>query len=211
MKIASVLLALIFSLNLNAQKEFEGIVVYNCTIKDSLHLLKSEAAKLEFIVYFQNGYSRTEERFQGVGKIRLYNDKTDETCMLIDLLGQRLAICDKSSAVDQSSIKENLVLKFEKGKKEIAGYKCRKATLKNDSITISAYYTDDLPVWKGEYDLLPGMPLEIEYTIGDITMHYVAASINNESLASHLFEIPDSYEKLSMTEFHERFGSISID
>lgn len=211
MKIAALLLTLSLTLTLKAQKEFEGTVVYNCTIQDSLHLLNAESAKLEFIVYFQNGLSRTEESFQGVAKIRLYNDKTDETCMLIDLLGQRLAICDQASDADQSSIRENLDLKLEKGKKEIAGYKCRKATLKNNSITISAYYTADLPVWQGEYELLPGMPLEIEYTIGDITMHYVATSIQNESLASHLFEIPDSYEKLNMTEFQERFGSISID
>jgi len=85
--------------------------------------------------------------------------------------------------------------------KTVAGYLCKKAvgTL-GDGSSVTVYYAADLkPVYAGyEYAFkdLPGLPLEYEITTGNITVRYLAASLQMTPVNASRFDLPKSGYKM---------------
>jgi GLPGLI family protein len=192
-------------LSLTAQKEFEGVVTYDSKAREE----GMEEIQLSYWVYLKNHSVRSEESIGEFKKIRIFHVKNNEYCVLLELLGQRFAVCDNISNISKSGDRQNLKVKIGKEKKVIAGYKCKSAVLSNEYQTIKVFFTEELPNWSIEYPDLPGMPLEIEFEIDGLKVHQIAVDVSEESLEDYLFEIPDSYEKLTQEEFQEKFGTIS--
>ena len=85
--------------------------------------------------------------------------------------------------------------------KTLSGYTCKKAIGKlPNGGSITAFYATDLkPVSTGyEYAFrdLPGLPLEYEITTGNITVKYLASSIQMTPVNASRFDLPKSGYKM---------------
>ena len=88
--------------------------------------------------------------------------------------------------------------------KEILGYNCILAQLQEDSTTINAWFTPEIPVQVGpsEFYGLPGAILAANFTSGEQKISLEAQSITLESVADKIV-VPEKGKKVTQEEFEE--------
>lgn len=119
----------------------------------------------------------------------------DSIVTLSDFGGRKTAM--KAPLNRTSGAKKASEIKYLDDTKQIAGYTCHKAEIKNDDGTVTElYYTDQLPVYEGkagEYKGLKGFPLEFTTNGRGMTMHFTAISVTKGTLPGDTFTIPAGY------------------
>ena len=101
---------------------------------------------------------------------------------------------------------DGLVYKPTGETREIAGYKCVKATAQTKSgALISVFYTKDIIPENKDYDApfrnLDGLPLEYELTNGDVRIKYRVNRISLNPVPASKFDIPKSgYREMNYEE-----------
>lgn len=114
---------------------------------------------------------------------------------------------------------DNMKIEYDRtDTKEIAGYKCYKATITNpeikeNSMTISMYVSDEITASNkmiqtlNQFDL-KGFPLEFAVNMENMKMVYSTTQIEKEFDAS-VFDFDKSgYQKLTMAEFQKQMGAM---
>lgn len=86
---------------------------------------------------------------------------------------------------------------------EFLGYKVQKATAVQDSTTIEAWFTTQIPVSAGPglYGGLPGMILAVSVNDGHTT--YAATDVSLEALAGEAIVAPSAGDKVSREEYEQ--------
>ena len=189
-----------------AQKRVGDLtIVYNSTItnaKDSSKKINSTTG------YFLKGnLSRVEINSNLFSSVTIYDSKAGSGVILKEVNGQKLLIRMNEENWNQKN-KRYLNLNFTKSNetKTIAGYACSQAKAStSDGFEITVYYTRDLLPENKAYDPpfrnLDGLPLEYEFTRGDLRIRYTLASINLNPVPASKFDIPVSgYRELTYDE-----------
>ncbi|MDG2343982.1 MAG: hypothetical protein P8L23_05340 [Flavobacteriales bacterium] len=169
--------------------------------------LESQRSTLsnKMIIYMNDGFSRKEEVTR-IGSQVLINDiKNNQSFLLMQIAEEKLAI-QVQEPCDSNEIKEKIT--YLDQTKEIAGYSCKKAVLntyenkKEEANTIEFFYTNEI---SGVYDLkfknIKGTPLEFTVRSKGMTITYTATVISIAQQNDDLFEIPEDFTILSMSEF----------
>ena len=118
---------------------------------------------------------------------------------------EKLAIQVQESS-DSNEVKEKVT--YLDQTKEIAGYSCKKAVLntydnkKEEANTIELFYTDEISsIYDLKFRNIKGTPLEFTVKSKGMTITYTAKLISTDQQNDHLFEIPEDFTILSMSEF----------
>ena len=200
-----------------AGKPFEGVITYKITYPDS-KFSESQLAMFPKVltVSVKGTKSRTDLQMSGMNTVEItdYNDKTSVS--LINMMGQKYAIKQTTAEIESKMASEGTptVQQFDETK-VIAGYTCKKVvvTLNDDGVksTFEAWYTSELgsklanfsnPLYKD----IDGALLEFLMKNQEVSMKFIATSVEKKSLPEKDFEIPSDYTLTTQDELKSKFG-----
>ena len=209
-----------------AQKKVkEGVVKFEMKMDgdaDSPEMAMMGNMSLDF--YFSKTQQRMDMSMMG-GMMRIQTfvpiENPKDGCLLMDMMGKKYQIVElKEEELSQSNSFMNMdnveeVVYDEKDTKEIAGYKCYRASLTGkDGSKMKYYITEKIAppagVVKKDAMVLKGYPLEMEIDTGQgMKMTFEAKEILTK-LPENVFGVPDGYEKMTMEEFEKSMGDLDL-
>jgi GLPGLI family protein len=199
-------LFLLLPVFISAQKQVgELTIIYNSVITRGNEASKKINATTTF--YLKGNQSRSEVTSNLFSSTSIYDSKTGTGVLLKEVNGQKLLIrLNQENWYQKNARFMNLVYTKTAETKTIAGYQCSEAMAStSDGYQVKVFYTRDIiPVNKG-YDPpfrnLDGLPLEYEFSKGDLHIHYTLSSINLNPVPASKFDIPTSgYRELTYEE-----------
>jgi hypothetical protein len=203
-----------------AQKTLkEGSVIYELTN------IESDAPEAQMMkgsrvnIYFNKKKQKFEMSMMGgLVEITSFTDlNTEESTMLTNVMGNKAMVKmskEETEKQKEKNQKPEFEVTFDKSdKKEIVGYKCYKAVLKDkDGTTITTYVTDEIKT-KLEFfnQMFPGLeafPLEYSIDAGGISLVFSAQEFNTK-VAKDTFDIPtEGYPEMTLEEFEKQMGGL---
>ena len=210
-QILSIALLLIgSSLHVIAQKKVaELTLVYDAAVSSGEKQPKMADAfdGATATVYIKGSLSRSEMTSALASFTSIHDAKTGTAVILQEISGQKLLIrMTPENWKDKNKRYENIHFTDTKETKDIAGYKCIKATAAmQDGSTFTVYYTRDIVPENQEYDAqfrnLTGLPLEYELNQGKLSIRYTVSKVNMNPVPASKFDIPKSgYRELTYEE-----------
>ncbi len=160
------------------------------------------------VAYFIKGnLSRSEVVNNLFSSTTIYDSKAGAGVLLKEVNGQKLLIRLNQENWNQKNSRF-MNLKFTKTTetKTIAGYPCSRATASSpDGYEITVFYTRDIQTENKYYDPsfknLDGLPLEYDFSKGNVHIKYTLVSINLNPVPASKFDIPTSgYRELTYDE-----------
>jgi len=166
-----------------------------------------EAAKLT--IAFKDAYVKTDFDLGMVATTVIADGDSKTGLMLFSMMGNKTAA--KMTAEDFSKKqkeKGNYTIDYADETKEIAGYRCKKATVKlENGATLSMFYTEDIQPAKINteftYEGIKGFPLEMQINMNGMVVNLVAGSVDGTPLPENYFsmEIPEGYTETDLAPF----------
>ncbi|MBN9380532.1 MAG: hypothetical protein J0H74_07200 [Chitinophagaceae bacterium] len=199
----------LFILNMapvTAQKKVSELTLaYDYSVGDGKPSQGSENAT--HTVYIKGNKSRSEIASALFSSTVIYDANTGFGVILKEVSGQKLLIrLNPDNWKERNRLYDGVVYKSTGEAREIAGYKCQKATGQTKSgATITVFYTKDLLVENKEWDPafhgLDGIPLEYEFNQGPIQIKYRISRVSLNPIPASKFDIPKSgYREMSYEE-----------
>lgn len=207
-------LVLTITINVNAQKNFEGIITYAISFENSG--LPPEALQMfkgaESIVYIKGDKRRVDMNTAMQSTASVMDNKLKTILTTMDVMGQKYLI--KTNESDIKKEKETApvtTIKYLDETKEIAGYKCKKAevttkTKNGKEETFVVFYTEEIPSGdlKSTFEGLKGMPLEYTVSQGGIVMTFTTKTIDKESVPDAKFVLSkEGYQETTLEELQK--------
>ena len=164
----------------------------------------------ETIISIKGEMTRVEQSVMGGTQVVIANNKTKNSTILMDMMGQKISMEVTKEDVEKAEAEAGEPkIEYVSGTKEIAGYKCKKALVTSpdtdDEFVI--YYTEKIPATSSnQYKSLKGFPLSYEVANSGMKMTITAKDVKKEKVSSSLFEIPDGYTKMSQEDLKGMFG-----
>jgi GLPGLI family protein len=191
---------------LSAQKRTgELTLVYNYVVSNAKDAGKGMHANTTF--YIKGNLSREEISSSLFSSTTIYDAKAGSGVILKEVNGQKLLIRLNGENWNQKNSRfKNIRFTRTAETRMIAGYSCVRATAATASgYQIDVFYTKDLIPENKSYDPtfinLEGLPLEYEFSKGDLHIKYVLASINLNPVPASKFDIPTSgYREMTYEE-----------
>lgn len=207
---ASVVLVLLslLSFAFTTQKKLtEGVVDFAITFSDlSPEMKEAEAMLPKTLTMYFKGQSFRGEMPSAMGNtITMYNAEKKEYYVLMDMMGQKMAIKQTEQEMKQEQKKEsvkNLKVTLSRETKVIAGYTCNKAIISFDiegkSEKLECFYTPMLPSSSNNnsapgFDQIKGFMMEYGMNMGGIKMKITAQKVREQKVNSNLFNVPEGY------------------
>jgi GLPGLI family protein len=158
-------------------------------------------------IYIKGSKSRSEMTNALFSSTTIFDASTGFAVILKEVSGQKLLIrLNPENWSEKNQMYDGIVYKNTNEAKEIAGYKCIRATGKTRSgMEISVYYTHDIVPENRQYDppfrTLDGLPLEYELTNGNVRIQYRVSRINLNPVPASKFDLPNSgYREMNYEE-----------
>lgn len=192
---------------LSAQKRIgELTLMYNYTVGNGNDVNKQMNATATF--YIKGNLSRAEINSGNLfSSTTIYDSKAGSGVILKEVNGQKLLIRLSAENWNQKNSRfDNIHFTRTSETRMIAGYSCFKATaVTAGGYQITVFYTRDLipenKVYDAPFKNLDGLPLEYEFSKGDLHIKYVLASINLNPVPASKFDIPTSgYREMTYDE-----------
>lgn len=210
MKYKIALIAILFSMELNAQKTYnEGTISYNVIVVTGNQKAQSadlwDGATQKLVL--KNQQTRTELKSILGTAITLHDSRTGNAVVMNEY-GKNKVLIRMTKANFEDGNKKYAGIKFEltNETKMILGYKCflAIAALK-DGTTFRVYYTTDFNFQNKEYGPqfagLPGVPLEYESELGRMKVTYIADKVSFDPVGAALFDVPKTgYSEMTYEE-----------
>ncbi len=189
-----------------AQKKVGDLsIVYNSLISNARDSSKKITSTTGY--FLKGNLSRSEVNSPMYSLVTIFDSKTGNGVLLKEVNGQKLLIRMDSENWNQKNHRfMNLTFKKTDQTKTIAGYFCSQAKASTpDGFEITVYYTNDLVPEDKAYDPtfknLEGLPLEYEFTRGNLHIRYTLATINLTPVPASRFDVPTSgYRELTYEE-----------
>lgn len=200
-----------------AQKSFEGIVVYDITYPES-DLEQDIMAMLpdKMTTRISGTYKSNETLSAMSNQVEITNSEDMSRIILIDVMGQKFAIESTKEEIEKENAETgDPVIQYLDDTREIAGYTCKKAlvTTKDDrgkEHEMEVYYTEELITddlfFEGKLRNLKGLPLEYTITTDQMKMVFTASEIKKGGVKKKDFEVPDDYKYVTEDELKNMFG-----
>lgn len=199
---------ILVSVSWSQKKVSELTVVYNYVLNNGTDA-KANNSSLSATnsIYIKGSMSRTETVSNLFSSTTIYDAKTGFGVVLREVNGQKLLIrLNPENWQDKNKRYQGLQFTSTADNKVIAGYKCDKGIAKTaDGFSITVYYTTDLVPENKDYDPqfknLNGLPLEYEFSKGNLLIKYTLSSINLNPVPASKFDVPKSgYREMTYEE-----------
>ena len=215
-----VVTTVLFLLNLqqvNAQEKIkEGKITFEISINNEEEMNDQVLAMMpkEMVVYFKGDKSRGEMDMMGGKVITITDGKEGETISCMDLMGKKQAIkTTKEDAEKERAKLGEYEVKLSDETREIAGYKCKKATVvfkdPEKSGPIELWYTDQLEAsnsakyqWKG----IDGYMLEFSVDQKGMGMKFTCIEVKKQEVNDDMFKVPEGYTVVTQDEMMKQYG-----
>lgn len=197
----------------------EGIILYDLTYPgysaDNI-FTSMFPSTMEFT--FKGSNTRTEMKTSmAVFSTILLADQANKRLVHLVKIASKLSGLELDSAqvmAEYGHLSGGLRLGFTDSVKQIAGYNCKNAVITFDSDpsrVYSLYYTDDIhipdPNWCTPYHAIKGVLLEARVNKFGIEMHMKAREVKFQEVDKTLFEVPATYERITVEEMADIFSS----
>lgn len=198
-----------------AQME-EGHIVYDIEMTSddpdmAMAVMMFSGSKMN--LYFGDNKARTDLDMGAMMSMStVVDNETEEILILMGgMIGEKAVLTNSEEMeADQEEVEEPTVT-LTKEKKEIAGYKCKKAIITDaDGNEMEYWYTEDIKTVttdkKAAISKLPGLALKYavdrEGMMMSFTAKSVETSLDKETIKEKLsLEIPEGYEEMTYEEF----------
>lgn len=198
-----------------AQME-EGHIVYDIEMTSddpdmAMAVMMFSGSKMN--LYFGDNKARTDlDMGAMMSMTTVVDNETEEILILMGgMIGERAVLTNSEEMeADQEEVEEPTVT-LTKEKKEIAGYKCKKAIITDaDGNEMEYWYTEDIKTVttdkKAAISKLPGLALQYavdrEGMVMSFTANTVETSLDKKTIKEKLsLEIPEGYEEMTYEEF----------
>lgn len=209
----------LFASTLIYAQDFQGTIEYDIEYQDLAEEVKAQESMLPswMKIEVDGDKSRlTQPNPMGEPTIVLSDRKSGESIILMDVMGQKLALKHKKEDSEEEAEKaaENTEIEYVEGEeKEIAGYNCKKAIVKAaDGSEAIIYYTEDLPNIdvSDQAEGIKGFPMEITMIADMLTSITRVHSVQEDKFEKIKMEIPEGYELKSQEEFKQMFGGMGM-
>lgn len=205
-----------------AQKSLEqGLIKYEVTEVESDAMEAQMMKGTEISIAFNNAFSRMTMQMMG-GMVEMdviTESKSEQSTVLMNMMGQKSMVKQDKATVEEAEAakanKKDFDIAYDKSDtKEIAGYKCHKATLtdKETQEKLEMYVSKKLnmPSIKMANEMFPGLeglPLELSMNTQGIVMTLSCVSLD-ESVDKKVFDIPEGYTEMTPEEFEKSLGGM---
>lgn len=192
-------------------KAFEGKITFEITYDELPEMLEPYRAMLpkETVTYIKGSKTRVEQNTMGANIVNVVDNEKKTGFMLMDQMGEKVAYTMDPKDFENETKKsaEDVEVTYTKETKEIAGYTCTKAEIKNkkDNSVAYAWVTDKIAGANKQYAYLKGYPLE--YSVNaqmGMTLVMKAKSIEKMKVESNYFEIPKDYPQKPMSDLQKQ-------
>lgn len=208
------LLHLLTGASLKAQKKVSELtLVYDYSVVTADNGGEKKSGDLPgavHTVYIKGGKSRSEMTDSLFSSTTLFDASTGSAVILKEVSGQKLLIrLSAANWLERNSPYDGVIYKSTGDTKEVAGYKCIKATgTTRSGTTITVWYTKDvIPENKDyapEFRSLEGLPLEYSLKKGNVEIRYKVARMNFNPVPASKFDIPGTgYRELKYEEIQK--------
>ena len=101
---------------------------------------------------------------------------------------------------------EGADIKYVKGSKKIAGYKCKKAEMTFMGQSATIFYTDKLrpAAMPQGFGNLKGFPMEMQLNLLGAQITFVVKEVTKETIEEANFVKPEGYEEITLQEFLDK-------
>lgn len=212
MKQFSICLLLLASISTIGQTLTSGVVKYKMTSDNEQMAMMGDILMTN---YFDKENVAVEvDMMGGMVLTKIYKKINDPQSakMTMDAMGNKYEITgideNASKGVDMADLDNIATVTFDKAAtKEIAGYKCYKASVTyQDEKTGKFYITDKIQMASSTKESkLKGFPLEMTIVTPEATLNLKATEVSKD-LPKDAFIVPEGFEKVTMEEFQERMG-----
>lgn len=179
---------------------FEGLLIYE-TDDQMLNNVPVDSGK--FVKYFVKGDSIRVESYTAMGKqVHLRDYSTQSGVLIFVFGGEKIALLQDLS---KDTIKRGFQIDFQNERKSISGIVSKKAILSGAYLEqpISIFYAPHLPnhildIYDG---IIPGLPTKYQIIVQQIPVNYSLVKLEQKTIESSNFQIPDDCLILTMEEF----------
>lgn len=198
----------------SAQKDFEGKIQYSIEYSSIPAEMQGMEAMLPktMTTYIKGSKSRIEQDggFGGTNVI-LADSKANSVTMLLNMMGQKMAIIQTEEEIEQAKEQsKDVKVELIDESKTILGYECKKAKIStpDSEFDFIMFYTEEIPNGSADFSEVPGLPMEYTMEQQGMKMKFLVSSVNKEKVSSKLFEIPSDYPKMTSKEVQEMYQDL---
>ena len=206
----------------SAQKKLkEGKLLFDITYPESdldqqtLAMMPSEST-----VFFKEDKSRSEMKMPMGTTVSITDGKKGETTMLMELMGNKMAIRVSKDDLEKQQSKldasEKPQVKLTGETKIIAGFTCHKASVTTKDkdgkeMNFDLWYTKEISapnsMRSGNYfQGIDGFMMEFQTKLNSLSMKMSCRSAEETTVADSLFTIPPGYKLTTMDELKNSMG-----
>jgi len=186
--------------SVSAQSSFEGIVTTEIKM---LEVPKGEEG-MEGLMnqtmtsYFKGGRSRIEMTSMGMNSIIISDQDKKEVTMLMDMLGQKIAMVmpmeegsPSDSGMEFGYEGEKITMTNET--KTISGYSCRKGIVQFEEGQMEVWFAESVKEFPMYDSRMPGVPIQYIVDEDDMKMQITVKEIKSQSVPEKMFSVPSEY------------------
>ncbi len=197
-------------------QDFSGVITFKYSY-EGRELEATEKAQMPTAqtITFGLGKVKTEITSPMGNITTIYDVNTQETTVLLDVMGQKLAVIQKADDKTKKKLEEQakgVKVTYPDEKKQIAGYNCKKAVITKGDTTITLFFSPDLKFKDANamqiYKDIDGIVLESTSPTQDdeLTMKIKATKIEPKKIKKKEFKVPGDYKIVSPKELKSMFG-----
>ncbi|HBX49643.1 MAG: hypothetical protein A2275_11425 [Bacteroidetes bacterium RIFOXYA12_FULL_35_11] len=165
----------------------------------------------EMTMYIKGNKMMQESKSSMGTQSAIYDGDTKSSIVLIDMMGQQLAIkVGKEEIEKQLTEMPKVTVDLFDETKKIAGYTCKKAEITEGDNTFTVFYTSDLGVsdinWATEFKDIKGVMMEYSTSQQEMTVKFTAKEVKEQKIKDKQFTIPSGYKELTPEEAKKMFG-----
>lgn len=191
--------------------QFEGKVVFGLEyeLPEEMESQRSMLPSQMDMLISQSKTKVVQNTMMGA-QIVISDTKTKESTLLMDMMGQKMAIDMPAPSDDEKGVEPTY--KYDDKTKKLAGFKCKHAIMtiedeNGEEAEMDVYYTEEIPAAANDkLKGLKGFPLEYTINSQGLVMVVSAKSVSKEKIAASEFEIPEGFTKMTMEEFKASMG-----
>ncbi|GAB4145056.1 MAG: hypothetical protein Fur0041_19770 [Bacteroidia bacterium] len=165
-------------------------------------------------VKFKDNYSAAElEAGMGFARMKFISDPVKkEFVSQVNMLDKFTSKLDMKGVETSNYYFPDYTVDYGKETKEIAGYKCKKATLKfkDGSQPVDVWFTNDIniknPNWSNAYYKIDGVLMEYTLKKYGLELHFTATTVTEGSVDQSVFTVPAGYKTVDNKELEDMFA-----
>jgi hypothetical protein len=191
----------------------EGIIEFNAEPVDSKRA-GSFTVPDKMVVKFKNNYTAAElEAGWGMAKMKFISDPVTKLFRTqVFFIDKKQSVMDIDELNKTNHYFTDYDVVYTEESKEIAGYTCKKATIKfkDGSPSVDVWYTKDIaikdPNWSNAYYKVDGVLLDYTLRKFGLELHFTATSVSDATIDDSHFTIPAEYGMVRNSEIETMFA-----